>query len=119
MQQNSDVTFRLFDYGRPRELHLRDGLAVSQFTPYPDSLRSRIEGPFGVLVDSPHFRLLYTQAGHDLPGLTQAPVLVIPFSGEVSCRSSMLKTGDCVLVENLVPGDLAGSGIALVAQPRR
>ena len=27
-QQQSDTTYRLYDYGRPRELHLRDGLAV-------------------------------------------------------------------------------------------
>src|SRR6266581_2607230 len=26
-QQQSDTTYRLYDYGRPRELHLRDGLA--------------------------------------------------------------------------------------------
>ena len=28
VQQTSDVTYRLFDYGRPRELHLEQGLAV-------------------------------------------------------------------------------------------
>jgi len=28
VQQTCDVTYRLFDYGRPRELHLDDGLAV-------------------------------------------------------------------------------------------
>ena len=27
-QQQSDTTYRLYDYGRPRELHLRDGLRV-------------------------------------------------------------------------------------------
>jgi mannose-6-phosphate isomerase len=27
-QQQSDVTFRLYDYGRPRELHLKQGMAV-------------------------------------------------------------------------------------------
>jgi mannose-6-phosphate isomerase len=27
-QQNSDVTYRLYDYGRPRELHLEKGLAA-------------------------------------------------------------------------------------------
>lgn len=27
-QQQSDVTYRLYDYGRPRELHLKEGLAV-------------------------------------------------------------------------------------------
>ena len=27
-QQQSDTTYRLYDYGRPRELHLKDGLAA-------------------------------------------------------------------------------------------
>jgi mannose-6-phosphate isomerase len=27
-QQQSDTTYRLYDYGRPRELHLKDGMAV-------------------------------------------------------------------------------------------
>jgi len=27
-QQQSDMTYRLYDYGRPRELHLKDGLAA-------------------------------------------------------------------------------------------
>jgi len=37
IQQNSDITFRLYDYnrkgldGKPRELHLEDGIAVSDF----------------------------------------------------------------------------------------
>jgi len=34
IQQNSDITYRLYDYGRPRELHLERGLAICQFTPY-------------------------------------------------------------------------------------
>lgn len=34
IQQNSDVTYRLYDYGRPRELHLDQALAVSRFNPY-------------------------------------------------------------------------------------
>ena len=29
-QQQSDTTYRLYDYGRPRELHLKEGLAVDQ-----------------------------------------------------------------------------------------
>jgi mannose-6-phosphate isomerase len=27
-QQQSDTTYRLYDYGRPRELHLKDGIAA-------------------------------------------------------------------------------------------
>ena len=29
-QQNSDTTFRLYDYGRPRELHIQDGLRAAK-----------------------------------------------------------------------------------------
>ncbi|WP_367348324.1 class I mannose-6-phosphate isomerase [Sphingobium yanoikuyae] len=35
VQMNNDVTYRLFDYGRPRELHLDAGIAVSVARPYP------------------------------------------------------------------------------------
>jgi mannose-6-phosphate isomerase len=34
IQQNSDVTYRLYDYGRPRELHLDKGIAVAKRGPY-------------------------------------------------------------------------------------
>lgn len=34
VQQNVDVTYRLYDYGRPRELHLDDGVTVSKAAPY-------------------------------------------------------------------------------------
>lgn len=34
VQENSDVTYRLFDYGRPRELHLEHGFAVADLGPY-------------------------------------------------------------------------------------
>lgn len=34
IQQNSDVTYRLYDYGRPRELHLEQAAAVSDLGPH-------------------------------------------------------------------------------------
>jgi mannose-6-phosphate isomerase len=34
IQQNSDVTYRLYDYGRPRELQLDRALAVSRLRPH-------------------------------------------------------------------------------------
>ncbi|WP_035957722.1 type I phosphomannose isomerase catalytic subunit [Bryobacter aggregatus] len=48
IQQNSDVTYRLYDYGRPRELHLEHGMAVSRLGPY-DGLQSGV-------VECPYFR---------------------------------------------------------------
>ncbi len=35
IQQNSDVTYRLYDYGRPRELHLDKAVAVANLEPHP------------------------------------------------------------------------------------
>jgi mannose-6-phosphate isomerase len=35
IQQNSDVTYRLWDYGRPRELHVDQAVAVCDLTVHP------------------------------------------------------------------------------------
>src|SRR3546814_7455529 len=37
---NSETTYRLYDYGRPRELHLDDGVAVAD--PQPRSEERRV-----------------------------------------------------------------------------
>ncbi len=46
VQQNVDLTYRLYDYGRPRELHLEEGLKVSDPVPFriTDSSRQIAEG---------------------------------------------------------------------------
>lgn len=43
VQQNADVTYRLYDYGRPRELHLDDGVAVSRAAPYSQPLHRKVD----------------------------------------------------------------------------
>jgi mannose-6-phosphate isomerase len=35
IQQNSDVTYRLYDYGRPRQLHIEKAVEVSRLEPGP------------------------------------------------------------------------------------
>lgn len=58
IQENSDITYRLYDYGRPRELHLERGIAVSHLGPHtfkadPIQLaRWRTH-----LLESPYFRI--------------------------------------------------------------
>lgn len=37
VQQNLDLTYRLYDYGRPRDLHLDEGLAVASLQPFVDA----------------------------------------------------------------------------------
>lgn len=51
VQQNNDVTYRLYDYGRPRELHLDEGVAVSKAAPYPFEERNIALGSRTVMVD--------------------------------------------------------------------
>ncbi len=51
IQQFSDVTYRLYDYGRPRELHLDKACAVSLLNPY----RPPVDVPDGFLAHCPYF----------------------------------------------------------------
>lgn len=57
IQQNSDVTYRLYDYGRARELHLRQAAEVSVCAPHPGKAVPRDLGNgLQLLVDSPYFK---------------------------------------------------------------
>ena len=43
IQQNSDITYRLYDYGRPRELHLDAAMDVAQGTRYDGRWHQRVD----------------------------------------------------------------------------
>jgi mannose-6-phosphate isomerase len=45
IQQNSDVTYRLYDYGRPRELHLDEAVAAAQPGPLPNGSTTIRQAP--------------------------------------------------------------------------
>jgi len=45
IQQNSDITYRLYDYGRPRELHLAHGVKVSHLGPQHSRVEPRMLAP--------------------------------------------------------------------------
>ena len=120
IQQNSDITFRLFDYGRPRDLHLDQAVEVATTGPYPGQLRTRMGNDAGLLVDGPHFRLHHwrAQGSGPLPKLGQAPSLLIPFSGEVSFEGETLGAGDCALASAIHDKSVSGDGLLLIAQAR-
>jgi mannose-6-phosphate isomerase len=57
IQQHSDVTYRLFDYGRPRELHLDAALAVADLGCHPGASAPLNLGPRRrLLAECPYFR---------------------------------------------------------------
>ena len=51
IQQNSDVTYRLWDYGRPREIHVEKAVPISDLTVHPGAVKRTT----GELVRCPYF----------------------------------------------------------------
>ena len=95
-QQNIDLTYRLYDYGRPRELHLDDGIAVSDPAPYPNQFAQHLSGgEKRTLVDGPHFTLIHTAQD----ALTDRQRWIIPIEGEVQSGDDSGGAGDCLLLE--------------------
>jgi mannose-6-phosphate isomerase len=54
-QQTSDVTYRLYDYGRPRELHLEKGLAVMKNETAAGKVAPRQMDGFTRLIEQKYF----------------------------------------------------------------
>lgn len=125
VQQASEVTYRLFDYGRPRELHLDEGVAVAKGETYPAELHRRLPDKFTTtLVNGPLFRLdrIDGDLGADLDPYIAAryssgPLLVVPQQGEVHVGGSLVHPGSCALANK--PSEIAfGAGsLCLIAQP--
>ena len=69
IQQNSDTTYRVFDWnrvglnGQPRELHIEQSLACIDF----DDVEPALSHEGGVLAACPFFRVTRTTTGHELP----------------------------------------------------
>jgi mannose-6-phosphate isomerase len=119
VQQASDTTFRLYDYGRPRELHLERALAVAQGTPYAaEHRRSVASGQ--VLVDGPHFRLDRIEGVPDDTTLAVYPgaLLVLPLVGEIAARdgSARAGAGECLVADGLASLDFRAAGVTLVVR---
>jgi mannose-6-phosphate isomerase len=58
VQQRSDATFRMFDFGRRRELHIADAVAMADAGPADGSVKpKRLTDERTLLVSNPHFVL--------------------------------------------------------------
>lgn len=101
VQQYADITYRLYDYGRPRELHLDDGVAVSRPAPYVDARSGRAAGTMR-LVDGPYFELDHIADADALSRQRgQGPYWVIPLQGVTRIEDMDCTAGDCMLVTDL------------------
>jgi mannose-6-phosphate isomerase len=115
VQQYADITYRLYDYGRDRELHLDDGVAVSSATPYVDA-RSGRAGLGTQLVNGPHFQLWYVSDVDDVPALpASGNAWIIPLSGQVQTDGEAAAKGDCVVISGKAKITFSSDATALVA----
>jgi mannose-6-phosphate isomerase len=94
-QQNSDLTFRLYDYGRPRELHLDEAVAVATRRPYEDRARHLSGGEESVLVDGPAFALAHSRED----AFRDRQRWVLPLDGEARSGEDVAGAGECLLVD--------------------
>lgn len=100
VQQNSDTTYRLFDYGRRRELHLEQGMNVADPNPFTIQPIIGEVGPGRtILVEGPKF-VLERRAGGDhrvtLPAGVSA--WVVPLTGAGVVDGVAFTAGECVLL---------------------
>jgi mannose-6-phosphate isomerase len=102
IQQRSDTTFRLFDYGRQRELHEDNAVAASDAGPFQArSGARRLSDARTALVASPHFVLeridLQPNSHWTLDTGRETWILVIEGGGRIGLTNTTV--GDAIFVE--------------------
>lgn len=122
VQQNSDTTFRLYDYGRPRTLHLDRAVAVADRGLYPARHRSNIAARGAGLIDGPHFRLDRIEGAPDAATQEEykGGLMVLPLEGEIRCHSGAIKAsgGECLYSPSLDMLDFSAAGITLLTRSK-
>lgn len=114
-QQTSDVTYRLYDYGRPRELHLEKGLAVMKAETAAGKVAAKTIDGFVRLIEQKYFsvdRFDTSAASSEVAVRFDGPGCLVGLSGRAVVKSSgsevELSPGRAVVVP-------AGVGSVVVA----
>lgn len=96
VQQNSDTTYRVFDWGRPRELHIEQSLASIAF----DDPEPGLAEPDGeTLVACPHFRVRRVSLDAPRPVVPAGTFAVVAcLEGRVACAGRAFGRGAFFLV---------------------
>ncbi|UPJ55887.1 class I mannose-6-phosphate isomerase [Bradyrhizobium sp. 192] len=122
IQQRSDTTFRLFDFGRHRELHEDSVVAASEAGPPPTQPPPRrLTDARLVLVASSHFVFERIDLrANSLWGLqTDREAWILVIEGEGRIGRAKATVGDAIFMESDIAGiDVGSSGMSiLIAYP--
>lgn len=119
IQQNNDVTYRLYDYGRPRELHLDQGVAVSVAEPYtlPDCIIA-VTAEERLIGSGAPFTLDIVQGQAQTCREVRGELSwFIPLAGAGSLNGESWRPGECWLIEGEATVAIKKQMSALLAQP--
>jgi mannose-6-phosphate isomerase len=119
VQTPSDITYRLYDYGRPRELHLEKALEVALLepTPLPEARPEPVEGGERLL-STPYFCLYRYPLKRRLALRPEAPLILTLLEGEARLGERVLRPFATFLLEAKEEALLEGEGLVLGASPR-
>lgn len=121
VQQNVDLTYRLYDYGSDRELHLDAGIPVCNPVPYvaPYKAHEIADGRM-ILADGPAFVLERWKGAvsSDLAG-DDRPVWLVPLSGGGTIDGEKFDAGTAWLVEGGAALSAGTDSDIVVAYPGR
>ena len=121
VQQNADITYRLYDYGRPRELHLDAGIAVAKGEPHDPALRRHIPERSTVKLADGRYFALHRLDGEPDAGVRRdyaGPLLVVPREGAVAIDGESLAPGSCGYAAGIDRVRFARGGQCLIARPK-
>ena len=86
-QQTSDITYRMYDYGRPRELHLQQGLAVMRTDTRAGKVTPVDHQGYTRLIEEQYFTVdrydLAPDSPASLPGWSAGALIALSGSGQV------------------------------------
>ena len=119
VQQNVDLTYRLYDYGSARELHLDDGVAASNPVPYvAPYVPQEIAPGRHILADGPKFVLeRWTRTGETTLAADGRKRWLVPIAGSGTVDGQAWHAGEAWLVDGAAPITLADGGDLLVTYP--
>jgi mannose-6-phosphate isomerase len=109
-QQTSDTTYRLYDYGRPRELHIKEGMAAIKLNARSGKVVHNVNTDSSMLVQSPFFQVEKLKLSEPLQASVSpnSPHIVVSIEGAAMLESvgmapiSFAK-GEAVVVPACVP----------------
>lgn len=119
VQQNSETTYRIFDYGRSRELHLEEGLKVAIPEPYTLQPLPRADSDEKLpLVDGPKFVLLVLRDGvHLLKTPNGQPAWLVAVNGTGTIDGARFTAGQCFTLSGVTQVDADDGSDLLYAYP--